>query len=137
MAALNPIKELFIAIYAKYNAATDLKAVLTGGLYKEDAPEGTALPYAVFSLGDEGDEDTFDKRHPTYIIQFNIYGNSATPNQVLDIYAELDAVYRDQALTLTNYYHHGTSFESGNPTTDPVDGYKQYTVEYLVELEEK
>lgn len=135
---LNPIKEMFTAIYEASAADATLSGLLTGGLHKGKAPSGTAVPYAVFGLDDEGDEDSFDTRVPVFVVSFTIYGSTDTPDQVLDIYAALDAVYRDQTFELDNYHHHETTFESAGPLlVDPEDGFYQYSADYVFSLEAK
>ena len=108
---------------------------MTGGLFKITAPQNPSFPYAVYSLVTEGQDDTLDLRHPQLLIQFNIYSESTTCDEVLDCYSALDDVYRDGSLTVTGYYHKSTVFEMGMLLADPIEGLYQYTVRYRVSLE--
>jgi len=129
------VKNLFAGIYAAFAADSTLVASLTGGMHKMVAPQGTDFPYAVFTLVTEAQNDTMDIRHPELLIQFNIYSESATCDAVLDIYEDLDTVYRDTALTVTGYSHKATVFEMGLLLADEPEGVFQYTVRYRVKLE--
>lgn len=95
------MQTLLIGIYNIYDAANSFKTACTGGFYLEEAPQGTAMPYATYNLILGRPEYYFEGNLEIAQIQFDIYAQNNTVRQ--DLYTKLIALFDDCRPTVTGY----------------------------------
>lgn len=128
------MRELFTAIYSKLSgSAFEVSAT---GLYLYQAPQERAMPYAVYQLISNVPEYTFTSIHEEILIQFNLFSDSTTDEQVSDMYSDLKALYDDCDLTITGYRHVRMVRDLAILTKEDEETWK-YTVQYRVLIEKE
>jgi hypothetical protein len=90
------------AIYTKLTAGTALTSILAGGtaapsLYFEQAPDNAALPYVVWLLPSELDDNAITHRMKDVIVR--AYGVAAAPAQAGTVDAQIDAQLHNATLS--------------------------------------
>lgn len=96
------MQNILTSIYSAYNANAALKAALPGGLFLELAPQGSTLPYGVFTLIFGYPDYWLDgRRYEMCRIQFDIYADTNALRQTA--YDKLIDVYDDAAPPVTGY----------------------------------
>lgn len=126
---------LFTAIYSAFDAATTLKAALSGGLHRNEAPQETAYPYAVMFIVSNTPDDTLTEDGEDIQLQFNIFSES--DSQLMTIFGLLDAVYNKGALTITGYDHIMTLREFNSIIKTDVPHVWQYSARYRIVIEKQ
>ena len=131
------MKDLFKAIYAKFTGSTgaDLYANLTGGLHNTQAPQDTDYPYAVFYLISGIPHWTFDNTMENVIIQFTIYDDNSSVENVSDLYGYLTDLYDWTVLDIDNY--HSIYMKRETSSLMKSSDIWQQTVDYRIEIEEE
>ena len=100
------IKTAAKAIYDAYNAAggASLRALNTGGLYFQDAPQDVVEPYTVFSWAGSVTDDTMGgqtNRIERAAITFNTFSKADDGGtEALDISSALESLYDWADLTM-------------------------------------
>jgi len=107
---------------------------LHGGLHLEEAPQGTLMPYATFTLVTGRPDYYFKGNFEIAQIQFDIYAGSNTVRQ--DLYTKLTALFDDCRPVVTGY----TSLIMERQSQQAVregeqDDIYRYIVEYSVTVE--
>jgi len=121
------------AIIARYNAVAALKAVLTGGLYDTEAPQGTAYPYGVFQLISQTDEHTFSDVKENCIVQFKIYSNISGSSVAIDlILKQVLAAFNYCTLTVDDYTF--LKMQKENIIKNKIDGIWEYLILFRIIL---
>ena len=92
---------LMAGIKSLYDGSATLKAAMTGGLFLELAPQGTARPYGVYQIIIARPDYFFTKVQEIVTVQFDIFASSSSVRT--DIYNKLTAVYDDARPTATGY----------------------------------
>ena len=96
------MRTILTGIYSSYSNDTALKAALTGGLYLEQAPQETAMPYATFfTVAGRPDYWMGELMYEMLTVQFDIYADMDAERQTA--YAALTALYDDLRPTVTGY----------------------------------
>lgn len=102
-------KYIFSAIKAKYDASTNLKAAMTGGLYLMEYPQQSEeldhYPYCVVVPVSSVAEYTFTEMADNNLVQFSIWDNSDSVSTISDVKELLVAAFDFAALTVTGYNH--------------------------------
>ncbi len=129
------MKVLFDAIMTKYNASTVLKAANTGGLYRERVPQKVRFPFMVMHHLDGRPKDTFSAYIENYTIQFNIYDNNTSDDNVDAIFSALSTAFDYCALTITGYTHVVMRRVFSNSFYDEEAKTWQYVVQYEIEMQ--
>ena len=129
---------LFKGIYSKFTGSTgasSLYVALDGGLYNTQAPQDTDYPYAVFYLISDIPHWTFDGTMENSLIQFTIYDDNASVENVCSLFTKLKTLYDFTTLTMTDYnsIYMKREFSSLEKSEDVW----QYVVQYRTEIEEK
>ncbi len=79
------MKKLFEAIYSKFEADANLLAAVTD-LYNTEAKPNAVFPYIVFTLIVNTIDIDSSQNWEDYVLQFNIFDDSASPETICDIY---------------------------------------------------
>ena len=97
------MNELNTAIYSRLSGGTALTALLGGtAIYHQQAPDGRALPYVVFSTQSAIDENQTANRTKNTLIQVRAF-SGVSAAQAGSIDAACDALIHDTPLTVTGY----------------------------------
>lgn len=120
------MKELFRAILTRWNNCS-----ITGDLWNTSAPQNTSLPYTVFTLISDIPEQTFNSMMEHCRIQFLIFSDEVSIEQVMDIGEEIKACFENYKLTFTAEYSIACSFTR---TLAYLIRTPEDTWEYLVEF---
>ncbi len=104
------MKDLFQSLYGQFAATSGTPPVNTaiyndlgGQLFNTFAPQGTNYPFAVFQLVSDVPDWTFSDDEENIIVQFNIFDNSESSLNICNYFSDLDAIYHQAILTLTDY----------------------------------
>ena len=95
------MQAILTAIWSRYNAGNSFKTALTGGLHLEQAPQGTAMPYATYFLVSGRPEYYFRGHFEIALIQFDVYAATNAVRQ--DLYDKLILLYDDCRPAVTGY----------------------------------
>lgn len=131
--------ELFKVVYKKFTdstGASSLYAALNGGLYNTEAPQEATRPYAIFYLVSDVPHWTFDATMENSLLQFTIYDENPSVENIGDLYDKLTSLYDWAKLSSTGNYnpiYMKREFSSLEKSSD----IWQYIVEYRTELQEK
>lgn len=110
-----------------------LKALVTGGMWYERAPQNQTPPYIDFTLEIIDKNRTYDSRIEIVTLTFTIFsGDKQTPKETFDIFKELTAVYDDVVLTVTGFKMVLCERDTSIPLKDPDNEGYQNTVDYTV-----
>ena len=132
------MKDLFKGIYAKFTGSTgadSLYVALTGGLHNAQAPQGTSRPYATMHLISDVPFWTFDATMEDILVQFNIYDENSSVENVCSLFKKLKTLYDDTVLTFDDYYSYQMKREFSDLTK--TSGIWQYSVQYRAGMQEK
>jgi hypothetical protein len=97
------MKELFQAIYSKYNGSTTFKAALTGGFIFGTAPQGTGYPYAVYTSYGSTPDDTFTSEINDVSVQINIYSDKSSTVECFDLLQSCKSLFKNAELTVSGH----------------------------------
>ena len=92
---------LATGIFSLYNAGSDLKTNLTGGLHYELPKQDTVEPYGVFNLIVGRPDYLFTEEQEIVTVQFDIYATTDAIRATL--YGNLTSLYDDSRPTATGY----------------------------------
>ena len=92
---------LLAGIYSRYDTSGAFKTALTGGMFLELAPQGTATPYGTYQIIIGRPDYYFDRVHEIVTVQFDLYAGLNTTR--LDLYNKLTTLYDDARPTATGY----------------------------------
>ncbi len=135
------MKDLTTGIMTLFNTDNNFKTIIDGRLFKARVPVGTPLPYAVFFVVSDTQDDTFKDTISEVLIQFSLFSGSSSTAEVEDMYAELKALYDDAQFTVTgNKIITMTRQYAGflNSPFDTIEGTEevfQYDVDYQCYLQ--
>ena len=135
------MKNLFTGIYTEFESApaSSFYNALTGGLHLEEAPQGTAFPYATYSLVTNSPEYTWTNRIEEATIDFNLYSDSESGGlEIVGLYEKLKEQFDDVNLTVTGYsflkFRRENAWLNKLPSEIPNKSIWGYTVQYGVQL---
>ena len=95
---------LFKAIYAKF-PGSDLYTRVGGRLFLHEAPSAAPLPYVeYFLVSNQTDWDLADSTFEEAVIQFNLFSDKNSANQVNSMYEDLMKLYDWCTLSPTGSY---------------------------------
>jgi len=97
------MKELFAAIFAKFNTVNDFKTAIGGRFYPYEAPQAPVFPYAVYSLVSDDPDFDFSDDHEEINVQFSIYSEESSVSQILDLFHKLKALFDNAKLSVTGW----------------------------------
>ena len=129
---------LFKGIYSKFTGSTgasSLYVALTGGLHNTQAPQDTTRPYAVMYLISDVPFWTFDSTFENTLVQFNIYDENSSVENVCSLFEKLKTLYDDTVLTFDDYYNYQMKREFSDLAKS--SDVWQYSVQYRIGMQEK
>jgi hypothetical protein len=135
------MKDLFTGLYTEFatTPASSFYTALSGRMYLEEAPQGTAFPYAVYSLVNNSPDHYWTSRFEEATIDFNLYSDSTSgATEITQLYEKLKEQFDDCSLTVSGYSH--LRFRRENawlnklPSEIPDKSIWGYTVQYQVLL---
>jgi len=94
------MKEFFKAIMDKFAAGQVAASV--SALYNTEAKPSAVFPYIVFSV-DNNQDWTFTEQFEDFAVQFDIYSDTPSVEEVSDIFDLLTSCYDFVDLTITGY----------------------------------
>ena len=123
------IDNVYAGIKTRYDsiAGATLKALVTGGIWAEQAPSNCAMPYIVVNLITDVPEDTYTEEIEFLRIQFTVWHNNMNAEAtggMKAIYEAFRALYDDATLTVTGWTNFSCRWLSTTnlPTEDKVLG---------------
>jgi hypothetical protein len=102
------VNELATAIMDKYKSSADLRALLAGGMYFQQAPQAVAYPYADILLASIGLEQWLGGRDDclrTAQLQFDVYDNATDGGERAILISEIMGRTYDFSLMNMNGWH--------------------------------
>jgi hypothetical protein len=85
------MKEIFTALYSRFTASTALHAAVSD-LYNTEAKEEAVFPYIVMSIVDNSPDTDSSQNWENYLVQFNIFSNSPSSQEIDNIFTLLKGV---------------------------------------------
>jgi len=136
------MQDLFTGIYTEFASGSSFYDAISsggGGLWLEEAPQGTAFPYAVYSLVHTSLDQNWTNKLEEATIDFNLYSDSASGSvEINQLYEKLKEQFDDVNLAVAGYDH--LKFRRENawlnkaPSDIPNKSVWAYTVQYSVLL---
>lgn len=107
------MEELLKAIYDVYNADSDLKAALPGGMYREKVKRESAYPNSRYFIVSGVPDTTAGSELQSTIIQFDVFSDNQDSRVIWNCYAKLIAAFpsRLRLAKTTNVYIFWRIFE--------------------------
>ena len=127
------MKELFDAIFAKYNASS-VPAHLTA-LYNTEADSNAQFPYAVLQLVVGGAADFASGEHYTenWLVQFNLFEKGPNMAAILEAFAALITAFDSTSLAIAGHKFLSCRRPPGSTRQTKVEGVWQITVQFRIE----
>lgn len=132
---------LFEGIYDEFTGSTgagSLYVELGGRLHFTEAPQGSAYPYGVYHLISNVPSWIFGTTANTmenYIIQFNLYSEKHSSNEINTAFTALTTLYDWCDLDVDGYSHIYMKREMSNLTRESESGIWDYFVQYRIETQ--
>jgi hypothetical protein len=112
---------------------------LSGGLWNTMAPQYPTYPYAVFQLVSDTADHLFIEIVEDVLLQFNIFDNSQSATTACNLFKDLDALYDNCVLAVSNYgflimlreFNHLLRIDEAE------GGFWQYIAQYRIMLEKR
>lgn len=99
-------------LYASSAGATLRGLTGNSKLFQDQAPQTTAMPYIIFTMIDDMNDDTFGDEISVSRVQFSIFVKVGTTSSIGSMQRALKVLYHHVALTLSGYTHINTQFIS-------------------------
>lgn len=127
------MKDFFVALRA-YIKTGALYAALTGRIYTDIAPQGTALPYAVWSFPSGAPAyDLEEKKQEEFTAQLDIY--SQRGSEILTLFDQADSDFNGCSLVISGYDL--IRFRRITQRKIREDSIKRYIIEFSIHIGEK
>lgn len=124
------------------NLLPAIKTLLTGSalstdvgarMYLDQAPDGAALPYVVYSIVSSVPQDTFAEKLDETLVQFSLFSETAGAAEITDMYSDLRTLFDDATLTITGNTHIWCAFR--NLVTMYESGVRHWAADYSILME--
>jgi hypothetical protein len=131
------LKNLLTAIYGKFSGSL-LSTDVSGRIYLDEAPEGTAFPYLVYRIVSSSSEDNFDEYIDNTLIQFSLFSEKPGALEISTMYGHLKTLFDDASLTITSTIHlwmvrqNLTTMIDDITTPSGTVGVKHWAVDYSI-----
>jgi hypothetical protein len=76
---------------------------IQGRLFDTEAPEGVAMPYAVYFIISDVDMDTFSDNLREIYIQFSLFSDKSSSAEIKDMDTHLTDLFKDKVFTVTGW----------------------------------
>jgi len=130
------MKEVFQAIYNKFNTDNDFYDGVSGQLYPHEVDqENASYPCAAYFLILNSADWTFAEDVEYITVQFSIYSDANSSGEVLDLYDDLKDLFDDAALTVTGYPSVKCHRDQMRLVRDVEESTWHLTVDYEIELQ--
>ena len=123
---------LFKSIWNKYNGSTGLTATINGMFFTE-APQGQTYPYGVYHLISNVPSWTFDADMENYIIQFNLFDDDSSSEDINTAFTALTGLYDWCDLDTSGYSNIYMKRELSNLTKE--SDIWNYFIQYRIEVQ--
>jgi hypothetical protein len=131
------MKAIYKAIYSRFNTTNDLKTALSGRMYPHGATQNVDFPYcAYYAISEFMDQDFTDERE-TVNVQFSLFSEEESLEEITTLYEYLKALYDDQILSVDGYTMLEFKRYAGHLIKDIELGVWQYNIDYDVMLEKQ
>ncbi len=133
------MKNLTTAIYSKLAGST-LETDIGGRLYKGEAPQKTAFPYAIFFVVSNIPEYPGGKTIEQVLLQFSLFSSASSSTEIEDMLTHLRTLYDDVVLTITGnteiFFIRGnmTTMREEITTPEGTVGIWHYAQEYEIQM---
>jgi len=133
------MKVVLEAIYSKFAPAGAKPAFYTdmgGRLRLFTALQNEAYPFCTYTLIGNGLETWFDGETQELIsVQFNIYANESSAQNITDYFEDLKTLYDECALSVTGWSHLRMERNWAYLLRDEKNNVWQYSVQYRIRIE--
>ena len=129
------MKQLFDGIYLKFTAGTPaIYTSLGGRLRFHEAEQDETLPYCVYyMIGDAPDYYFGDQSLFRTTIQFTIFAEDSSPENICTYFDNLAALYDECTLTVTTYSFLRMERTWAYLIRDAEEAIWQYTIQYRIQ----
>ena len=76
---------------------------INGRLFDTEAPDNTELPFAVYFIISDVDDDTFSENMKEVYIQFSLFSDKSSSAEIKDMDSHLTALFKDIKFTVTGW----------------------------------
>ena len=76
---------------------------INGRLYDTEAPDNTEMPFAVYFIVSDVDNDTFSENMKEVYIQFSLFSDKSSSAEIKDMDTHLTALFKDTKFTVTGW----------------------------------
>lgn len=97
------MKALASSITTYFNIANSLKTSLSGQMYPHEASESATYPYGVYYIISEFHDEDFTDAHENITVQFSVFSDDHSPEEILTLSEQLKSLFDDAALAVTGY----------------------------------
>lgn len=97
------MKEFFEAIHTLGTSESEFNTSIGGRFHYGMAPQGSALPYAVFFGVSETPGDTFTESIDDMSFQINIYSDKASASESMDLYKKCRTLFDSAVVQVGEY----------------------------------
>jgi hypothetical protein len=129
------MKALLTAITTHFNTTNSLKTALSGQMYPHGAKQGASYPYGAYFIISEFVDQDFSDEHESVNVQFSIFSDEESANEILNLYEYLKALFDNQKLSVSGYTTLEFTRYAGHLIKDIELDVWQYNVDYDVLLE--
>ena len=131
------MKQLFTGIINKFTTGTPtIYTNLGGRLRLHEAKQGETLPYGVFFLiGTSPDYYFGEQRLFSNIIQFSLFTNDRSSENICDYYDNLTSLFDECTLTITDYNFLRMERTWDYLLRDAPEGVWQSSIQYRITME--
>lgn len=126
------MKELMKAIRQKALSSAALAAHVTSDVFFDQAWPDAEAPYVVFYLISSRPEMTFADGFEDALVQFSIFSKERNPDEVVDIYSDLDDAFHRADLTYDSHTNIGCFRESSPQPPTRMEDVWTMTADYRI-----
>jgi hypothetical protein len=94
---------LMAAITAKFKTTNSLNTALGGRMYPFQAPQEPTFPYGIYFIVSGDPDRNFSDKHEYINVQFSLFSEEDSVEQVGTLYDKTIALFDDVLLTVTGY----------------------------------
>jgi hypothetical protein len=121
------LKNITQGLITLFNAApggvnNSFWTAVNGRLFDTEAPDNTELPFAVYFVVSDVDEDTFSENMKEVYVQFSLFSDKSSSAEIKDMDTHLTSLFKDKVFTVSGWTVVTTKRVAGNgPHVNPAD----------------